>query len=175
MTNGDFSIDPLQPTDANQLYQFMVDNTDRLSYYFPKTLAGNSTLEETRRYIGLKQKEIQDKTNYTFAIRQKGTGTIAGLVILKKIDWHKQQGELAYCIGAAFEKKGFTTFAVSQMKAFVFDRLSLNTIQIIAHKTNIGSIKVATNNGFTWQRTLPNEFTPTNELPLDMELYEVNR
>ena len=49
----------------------------------------------------------------------------------------------------------------------------MKTLQIIAHKTNIGSIKVAENNGFIWQRTLQNEFTPTDGEPLDMELYEL--
>jgi ribosomal-protein-alanine N-acetyltransferase len=43
----------------------------------------------------------------------------------------------------------------------------------MAHKTNLGSIKVALNNGFVWQRTSLNEFTPVNESPLDMELYEL--
>ena len=32
---------------------------------------------------------------------------------------------------------------------------------------------MAENNGFVWQSTLQNEFTPTNEMPLDMELYEL--
>ena len=40
-------------------------------------------------------------------------------------------------------------------------------------KTNLGSLKVALNNGFIWQRTLKKEFTSTNEAPLDMELYEL--
>jgi ribosomal-protein-alanine N-acetyltransferase len=51
----------------------------------------------------------------------------------------------------------------------------LKTLQIISHKTNFGSIKVAENSGFVWKRTLANEFTPTDELPLDMELYELTR
>ena len=55
---------------------------------------------------------------------------------------------------------------------FAYNELDLKTLQIIAHKTNVGSIKVAENNGFLWQRTLIDEFTPTNELPLNMELYE---
>ena len=51
--------------------------------------------------------------------------------------------------------------------------MGLKTIQIISHKTNFGSVKVAENNGFIWKKTLQNEFTPTNETPLDMELYEL--
>ena len=48
-----------------------------------------------------------------------------------------------------------------------------NKFQIIAHKTNIGSCKVAEKCGFEWKKTLLNEYTPPNESPLDMELYEL--
>ena len=166
-------INQLKPNDANQLYNFMVDNNERLKYYFPVTLSSNSTLEKTIEYIATKNKEIQEKTNFTFAIRGKERLNITGLIIIKKIDWVKKQGEFAYCIGSEFEGKGLVSFAINEMIKFAFKELNLKTIQIIAHKTNLGSIKVALNNGFVWQRTLENEFTPTNQAPLDMELYEL--
>ena len=67
-----------------------------------------------------------------------------------------------------------TSHAVSEMSNFAIEELKLKTLQIIAHKSNLGSCKVAMKNGFIWQRTLLDEFTPINELPLDMELYELN-
>jgi len=66
-----------------------------------------------------------------------------------------------------------TSFAVKEMTNFAFENLGLKTLQIIAHKTNFGSLKVAEKNGFVWQKTLLNEFTPTNATALDMELYEL--
>ena len=172
MNTEDFVIDPLKSTDANQLFQFMEDNNERLQRYFPVTLSSNATLEKTTEYIVIKNKEIVEKLNFTFAIRNKKSQEIAGLIIIKKINWDKKQGELAYCISSEYEKKGVTTFAVKQMSQFAFNKLKLKTLQIISHKTNFGSIKVAENNGFVWQRTVVNEFTPMNEKPLDMELYE---
>jgi len=168
-----FIVDKLKPSDTNQLYQFMVDNNERLSKYFPVTLSSNSTLEKTAAYILIKDKEIQEKSNFTFAIREKSTQNIAGLIIIKKIDRTIKQGEFAYCIGSEYEGKGLTTLAVKEISNFAFNELELKTLQIISHKTNLGSIKVAENNGFIWKRTLINEFTPTNESPLDMELYEL--
>lgn len=169
----DFIINALKPTDANQLYQFLYDNKERLKLFFPVTLEMNSSFEKTKDYISIKNKEIEDKSNFTLAIRDKNNQQIAGLIIIKKIDWDKKQGEFAYCIGSEFEGKGLTSFAVKEMTNFAFDKLGLKTLQIIAHKTNFGSVKVAENNGFVWQSTLQNEFTPTNETPLDMELYEL--
>ena len=81
-------------------------------------------------------------------------------------------GELAYCIGTNFEGKGLITKTVNAISNFAYTELDLKTLQIIAHKTNLGSIKVAENNGFRWQRTLIDTFKPTNGLPLNMELYE---
>ena len=89
------------------------------------------------------------------------------------MNWETKQAEFAYCIGSEFEGKGLTSFAVKEMSKFAFEDLGLKTLQIISHKTNLGSIKVAKNCGFVLQRTLLNEFTPTNEVPLDMELYEL--
>jgi ribosomal-protein-alanine N-acetyltransferase len=173
MNIKNYILDKLHPTDSNQLYQFMVDNKERLILFFPVTLEMNSSLEKTKEYISIKNKEIEEKTNFTLAIRDKSNQEITGLIIIKKIDWEIKQGEFAYCIGSEFEAKGLTTFAVKEMTNFAFEELGLKTLQIIAHKTNLGSVKVAENNSFIWQRTLQNEFTPANETPLDMELYEL--
>ncbi len=173
MVSSNYIINLLNITDAKQLHQFIIDNSERLKRYFPVTLSSNNTLEKSIEYITIKNKEIVDRTNFTYAIRDKNNQQIAGLIILKKIDWDKKQGEFAYCIGSQFERQGLTSFAVKEMTKFAFDELGLKTLQIMAHKTNFGSIKVAENNGFVWQRTSVNEFTPVNEAPLEMELYEL--
>jgi len=118
---------------------------------------------------------LKKKTNYTFAIKDKNKQQIAGLIIIKKIDWGNKIGELAYCIDSKFKDKGLTSFAVKEMSIFAFNELNLKTLQIIAHKSNIGSCKVALKCGFLWKETLLNEFTPINETPLDMELYELEK
>lgn len=173
MTTEPFIIDNLKPNDAHQLHQFIVDNSERLRKFFPVTLSSNATMEKSIEYIAVKEKEIQEKRNFTFALREETTQKIAGLIIIKKIDWAKKQGEFAYCIGSQHEGKGLTTFAVKKLSTFAFHELELKTLQIIAHKTNLGSIKVAEKCGFIWKGILLNEFTPTNEKPLDMELYEL--
>lgn len=168
----DFIIDKLKPSDAKQLYQFIVDNNGRLSKYFPATLSGNSTLEKSAAYIEIKEKEIEQKINFTHAIREIESQKIMGLIIIKKIDWTKSRGELAYCIGSDSEGKGLMTKVVKAISNFAHRDLKLKTLRIIAHVTNHASVKVAQNSGFIWKETLLNEFKPTDETPLDMELYE---
>ena len=173
--NENFIIDQLKSADANQLHQFIFENSERFRRFFPVTLSSNATIEKSIEYIAVKQKEIQERTNFTFAIRAIESQEIVGLIIIKKINWSTKIGEFAYCIGGNSEGKGLVSKAVAVMSKFAFDELELQTLQIIAHKTNFGSIKVAENNDFIWQKTLLNEFTPTDELPLDMELYELRK
>lgn len=175
IVTDNISIDKLKPIDANQLYLFMIENRERFSKFFPATLSSNETLEKSVAYIDSKEIEIQQKLNFTFAIREIDSQKIIGLIIIKKIDWINRIGELAYCIGNDFGGKGVVTKAVKALSSFAYDRLELKTLQIIAHKTNLESIKVAENNAFVWQGTLIDEFTPTNELPLNMELYELKK
>jgi ribosomal-protein-alanine N-acetyltransferase len=170
-----FHIAPLDDKDAKNLNELMVSNSERFRRYFPITLSSNLTLEDSERYISTKTLELQSHECYTFAIKEKITENIAGLIIIKKIDFESRQAELAYGIGAQYEGKGLVTFAVKEVSDFAFNELNLNTLQIISHKTNLGSVKVAVKSGFVWQRTLPDEFTPTDELPLDMELYELRK
>ena len=80
---------------------------------------------------------------------------------------------MAYCIGYPFEGQGLTSKAIKELSNHAFETLELETLQIVVHKTNTGSIKVAKNNDFKWIKTLEKEFTPTNETPIDMELYEL--
>lgn len=168
----DFIIDTLKPKDAHELHLLIMDNSERFRRFFPLTLSSNATVEKSAEYIEIKEKEIQQKINFTFAIREPDSQKIIGLIIIKKIDWTKKIGELAYCIGSNFEGKGLITKAVKAISNFAYNELELKTLQIIAHKTNLASMKVAQNSGFIWIKTLLNEFTPVNETPLDMELYE---
>ena len=90
-----------------------------------------------------------------------------------ELDWNKKQGEFAYSISYTFKGKSLITKTVNALSKYAFENLGLETLQIIVHKENIPSVKVAENNNFIWKKTLKKEFTPPNEQPLDMELYEL--
>ena len=173
MKNKDFHIVSLKSEDAFNLNVLMVSNVEIFKKYFPKTLSNNLTVEASESYILDKIDEFQSKSGFTFAIKEKETQNIIGLIIIKKLNWETKQAEFAYCIGSEYEGKGLASFAVKEISNYAFDILGLITLQIISHKTNLASLKVAKNCGFIWKRTLSNEFTPTNEAPLDMELYEL--
>ncbi len=106
-------------------------------------------------------------------IKENRTAIVVGLVYIKELDWDKKQGEFAYCLAGEYESKGLMSIAVKELSAHAFDNLRLEILQIIVHKSNIGSIRVAEKCNFIWQKTLLKGYTPPNEAPLDMELYEL--
>lgn len=174
-SSDSFYIDHLKPEDALHLNKLLVSNTNHLIRFLPKTLAANTTLQSTKLYITKKLEAKASQQEFVFTINDKFSSNIAGLVILKNLDWNKKQGEFAYCIGQNFEGKGWMSEAIKATTNFALEELKLKTLQIIAHKTNTRSVKVALNSGYTWKSTLKEEFTPTNGIALDMELYELKK
>jgi ribosomal-protein-alanine N-acetyltransferase len=168
-----YIISPITATDGWRVCNFIVANEDRLKRYFPKTLEQNLTPDLSNIFVEKKEKQFQAKEEFLFTIKTKEPYKLMGLVYIKAIDWTKKQGEFAYAIDYNIESKGVMTEAVKQLSDYAFDHLNLETLQIIVHKSNIGSIKVAENCNFTHIKTLKNEHTPPGENPLDMELYEL--
>ena len=170
---GSYHIIPIHPKDGWNICDFMVANQDRLKRYFPKTLEQNLTPDLSNIFVAKKVKQYETKEEFLFTLRENETNKLVGLVYIKEVDSNKKQGEFAYCIDYTLEGKGLITDAVKQLSDYAFETLGLETLQIISHKSNIGSVKVAENNNFSWIKTLNNEFTPPGEKPLNMELYEL--
>jgi len=168
--NNSFKIQPLTTLDAPALYGFLASNENELRRFFPITLEKNKTLKATENYILDKSKEVKLKKEYTFAV--KNNNTPIGLLILKNLNWELKRGEIAYCIDKSFQGRGLITEALKKVTAFAFNDLSLKTLEIIVYSENKASVRVAEKCGYKWTRTLLKAFSPGNEEPLDMELYE---
>ena len=169
--NKDFYIEPIQSDDAFYVHQLMILNSELFKDYFPKTLEQNSTVESSKEFAVKKEKEYKLKEEFLFTIKEKSTKEVAGLVYIKELDWNVKKGEFAYCVGNKFGGKGLMSKSIEVLSVYAFSELELEELEIIVHKTNTPSVRVAEKNGFIWQKTLPNEFTPPNKEPLDMELY----
>ncbi len=168
-----FYLDKIQPKDSWKLCNFAVANEDRLKRYFPKTLEANLTPTLAEFFTIKKVKQFANREEFLFILKHTQTRDVAGMIYIKELDWNKKQGEFAYCIGYPFEGQGLTTKVVKALSQYAFDVLGLESLQIIVHKDNIASVKVAINTTFKWIKTLPEAYTPPNETPLDMELYEL--
>jgi len=166
-----YNISAIRKQDAFGIHELMCNNKERFKRYFPKTLEENITLEKAKDFSINKEKAFKNKIEFLFVL--KNIKKIIGLIYIKELDWTKMQGEFAYCIGSGYENKGLISKAVRELSQYSFENLGLEIFQIIVHKDNISSVKVAENCNFIWQRNLPKEYTPPKEAPLDMELYEL--
>ncbi|WP_243473318.1 GNAT family N-acetyltransferase [Winogradskyella sp. MH6] len=170
---NDFEISAVHEGDAWKICDFCVANSDRLKRYFPKTLEQNLNPTLSQLFVDKKVKQFKSKEEFLFTLKHSENRKLVGLIYIKELNWDTKQGEYAYCVDYTLKGKQLMSKAISELNRFAFNELGLETIQIIAHKDNLSSIKVALNNNFEWQKTLKNEFTPIGEKPLDMELYEL--
>lgn len=168
-----FEINPIHEGDAWKICDFVVSNSDELKRYFPKTREQNLNPTLSQLYVENRIKAFQNKELFVFTLKKSESRQLIGLIILKNLDWDKKQGELAYAIDYNFYGKGLMSKAIQLVSYYALSELGIKTLQIIAHKDNTPSIKVATNNNFIWQKTLEKAFTPIGEEPLDMELFEL--
>jgi ribosomal-protein-alanine N-acetyltransferase len=168
-----FIIDKISVDNAESIHRLMVSNAERFKRFFPKTLEQNLTVELATLFVTAKVEEFTTKKEFLYTIKESKTNQVVGLVYIKELDWDKKQGEFAYCIDSNYEGKGLTSKIVKELSRYAFTNLGLKILQIIVHKTNIGSVKVAKKCGYIWQKILLKAHTPPNEAPLDMELYEL--
>ncbi|MBR9757960.1 MAG: GNAT family N-acetyltransferase [Algicola sp.] len=172
LINETFYIDTLKPVDAVSLNQLMIRNARNFQQFLPKTLAQNLSKEASENYINHKAEALNNKLEYTFAIKEKDTHKVAGLVILKNINWASKQGEFAYCLGQEYSGNGWMSKSIKAAKHYAFSKLGLESLQILIHKSNTKSINVAKRAGFVWKATLKQEFISEKQ-EWDMELFEI--
>lgn len=169
-----YYIDAIHEKYAWRICDFCTTNAERLQRFFPGTLKQNLTPDLSKYFVEQKVKEFETKEEFLFVLKEKENHNLIGLLYLKELDWDKKQGELAYAIDYKVEGKGYITETVKAISKWALEELQLKTLQIIAHKTNIGSIRVAEKCGYIWKSVLIGGHTPPNEAPLDMELYELH-
>ncbi len=170
-----FEIAPIQEKDAWRLCDFMVVNSDRFKNDFPGTLKQNLNPTLSTLFVQEKTGQFAAGEEYLFTVKEQVHRTIIGLIYVKELQKKKGQGELAYCIGYEHEGKGLTTLFLNQIIPWAFKAIELDTLQIIAHKDNNGSTRIAEKLGFTWQATLNKAHIRHDGTIVAMELYEKYR
>ncbi|WP_053989986.1 GNAT family N-acetyltransferase [Mangrovimonas sp. TPBH4] len=169
-----FELATLKPEDASSLSQLMITNGRRFQLYLPKTLAQNISEDASKDYISQQRQAIENQTEYTFAIKDLETSKVAGLIILKNLNWNQKEGEFAYCLGKNYTGNGWMAKALKVCIEFAFDTIGLQTLNILVHQSNTPSVNVAKRCGFSWAKTLENDYISTAKGPLDMELYQIH-
>lgn len=106
------------------------------------------------RYIGSYEREDA----YRWAVVDKEAKECIGQIAYFLVDSKNHFAEIEYCIGSAFQCRGFATEATKAVIAYGFDYINLHKVQICTKTINAPSKRVIEKCGFTYEGTLRDYF-----------------
>ena len=141
------------------------DNESMLKYWVsdPKvqSLYAEPVYSTKQQVEGLLDKYISSYERndyYRWAIILKETNECIGQIAFFMVDSNNNFGEIEYCIGSLFQRKGFATEAAKAVIKYGFDKMNLHKIQISHKSKNIPSKRVIEKCGFVYEGTLRDYF-----------------
>ena len=95
---------------------------------------------------------------YRWAVIERESGECIGQAAFFLVDSNNHFAEIEYCIGRAFQGKGYATEATKALIRYGFEEIGLNKVQICARTVNAPSRRVIDKCGFTYEGTLRQYF-----------------
>lgn len=111
------------------------------------------------KYIGSYEREDY----YRWAVIEKASGVCIGQIAYFLVDSKNHFAEIEYCIGTAFQCKGYATEATKAVIAYGFNEMNLHKVQICTKTINAPSKRVIEKCGFTYEGTLRDYFYMNGE------------
>ena len=111
------------------------------------------------KYIGSYEREDY----YRWAVIEKQSGECIGQIAYFLVDSKNHFAEIEYCIGSAFQCRGYATEAAKAVIAYGFERIHLHKVQICTKTINAPSKRVIEKCGLTYEGTLRDYFFMNGE------------
>ena len=148
-------IRPFKPDDAESILSNWAGDEEVQKNY------GEPVYDSLEKVQGLIQKYITAyNSDFTFrwAVIEKESGECIGQIAYFLVDKAGSWGEIEYCIGRAYQGKGYATEATKAIIRYGFDKIGFNKVQICVRPSNIKSKKVIEKCGFEYEGTLRDYF-----------------
>ncbi len=136
----------------SMLNNWISDDEAQKMYGEPSYKTTEELMPLLDKYIGRNQSGYY----YRWAVILRETGECIGQVAYFFVDARNRLAEIEYCIGTAFQSKGYAVEATKAVINYGFERIGLNKIQICVRPSNIASVKVIEKCGFTQEGFLRN-------------------
>jgi ribosomal-protein-alanine N-acetyltransferase len=136
---------------------FRMRSDPQMMKYVPRPLV--TSRHEALNHIRQIEKKIAENDGINWAITQKETDVMIGIIGLYVIKKEHYRAELGYMILPEFHGKGIMSEAIEGVLKYGFENMKLHSIEAIIDPDNIASEKVLLNNGFIKEAHLrENEF-----------------
>ena len=95
---------------------------------------------------------------YRWAIIEKDSGECIGQIAYFLVDPGNEFAEIEYCIGSAYQGKGYATEACKEIIRYGFEKIGLHKVQICCRTENPKSRNVIEKCGLVYEGTLRDYF-----------------
>jgi RimJ/RimL family protein N-acetyltransferase len=134
----------------------------------------NESLAQTREFMRGHLDVIDSSPNFTWAITQKGSDILIGMIELR-MNGHK--ADFGYVLSRAFWGRGFVTEALRAVLDFALTLPALYRVWGVCDVDNIASARVMEKAGLTYEGTLRRNIIHPNisDEPRDVRCYALVR
>lgn len=144
---------------TSMLRNWIADEKIQSLYSEPTYETEEAVTELLTKYITSYEKEDY----YRWAIIDKGANECMGQIAYFLVDSKNHFAEIEYCIGSAFQCRGYATEATKAVIKYGFEKMNLHKVQICTKTINIPSKRVIEKCGFTYEGTLRDYFYMNGE------------
>jgi len=117
-----------------------------------------STKEEVKELLTKYISSYEKDDYYRWVIVEKESFACIGQIAIFLVNTINHWGEIEYCIGSEFQKKGFATEATKAIIDFGFNHVCFHKIQVCHKENNAASKGLIQKCGFTYEGTLRDYF-----------------
>lgn len=114
---------------------------------------GPNSIAETRAFLAgaTAQREAAERTEFTLAAVQIGSGTLIGSGAIGVTNAHHHRGELGYVINRDYWSQGYGTEIAELLIQFGFEHLGLRRIEATCDPANQASARVLQKSGLSYE------------------------
>ncbi|MBR1797901.1 MAG: GNAT family N-acetyltransferase [Clostridiales bacterium] len=117
-----------------------------------------ATSEEVKPIIDEYINGYNNPNYYRWAVIEKESGECIGQIAYFLVDTGNKFAEIEYCIGTAYQGRGYATESCRSVIDYGFNTIGLHKVQICARPSNTASRKVIEKCGFIYEGELRDYF-----------------